>query len=330
MASFRISGLQMPDYSIFGGCLRSDLPFADLRELSSGAASWSLLVVDAIGEMENAQLLGELEISPECRVRLFEHTGGFRFEYDDTGTYDIAADGRTIRWLAGPNPGESAVRADVTGRVLAMALHASGLLCLHGSAVELADGAVAFVAPKYHGKSTLALALARAGGRLMTDDVFPVDPGPPARAIPGVHQVKLWDDSAEIFDVRRGKPEPGDKHLVHELPDDWLGFQPGPLSAIYLLSPLTGEFTMAEAARRVPMPDVTAALALVRHAALGPLLGGAEAARIFERAATLASAVPVFRLETAAGLDRLNEVVAQLLEWHGAAAVPPVAAGEGM
>lgn len=320
----------MPDYSIFGGCLRSDVPFSELRELSSGAASWTLHAVDSIVEMADPQLLGEAELSPECHVRLFEHAAGFRFLYDDTGVYDIAADGGTIRWQAGPRPGASAVRADVTGRVLAMALHAGGLLCLHGSAVALGSGAVAFVAPKYHGKSTLALALARAGGRLMTDDVFPVDPGPPARAIPGVHQVRLWDDSAELFDVRRGQPEPGDKHLVHELPDEWLRFQPDSLSAIYLLSPATGAVAMVDAARRVPMPDVTAALALVRHAALGPLLGGAEAARVFERAATLAAAVPIYRLETAVGLDRLSDVVAQLLEWHGAVGVPPVAAGEGL
>ncbi|HEU6453702.1 MAG TPA: hypothetical protein VFT57_19955, partial [Gemmatimonadaceae bacterium] len=65
-------------------------------------------------------------------------------------------------------------------------------------------------------------------------------------------------------------------------------------------------------------------------AALGSMLGGSQAARIFERAATLASTVPVYRLETVAGLDRLNDVVAQLQEWHGAASVPPVAAGEGM
>ena len=123
---------------------------------------------------------------------------------------------------------------------------------------------------------------------------------------------------------------PGDKHLIHEIPEESLMFQTDSLSAVYLLSPLTGEGAMVEAARRIPMPDVTAALALVRHAALGPLLGGAQAALTFERAAALASAVPVYRLETVAGLDRLNEVVAQLQEWHGTASVPPVAAGEGM
>lgn len=309
------------------------MPFPGLRELSGGSASWTFRPAPAVGEMDGATLIGELEMSAACRVRLFKHGAGYRFQYDDTGIYDVSADGREITWCAGPRPGVGAVRADVTGRVLAMALHASGHLCLHGSAVALGDGAVTFVAPKFHGKSTLAFALARAGGRLMTDDVFPVDPGPPARAVPGVHQVRLWDDSADHFDVRRdaaAPPQPGDKHLVHELPDEWLMFQPDSLAAIYLLSPATGESSLVEAARRVSMDPVTSALALVRHAALGPLLGGAEAATIVERAVAISSAVPVYRLETTVGLDRLGDVVAQLLEWHGEVGASPVVAGEGM
>ncbi|HEY9515435.1 MAG TPA: hypothetical protein VIQ74_07090 [Gemmatimonadaceae bacterium] len=320
----------MPDYSIFGGCLRSEIAFPELREMPAAQATWTLRARATAEERVDARLLGELEISPECRVRLFKHQTGYSFEYDDTGVYDISDDGRHITWRAGPKPDPSAVRADVTGRVLAMALHAAGLLCLHGSAVSLGDGTVAFIAPKFHGKSTLALALARAGGRLVTDDVFPVEPGPPARAIPGVHHVKLWNDSAELFEVEQRNARPGDKHLLHELPDEWLMFQPDSLSAIYLLSPATAESPMAEGARRVPMPAVPSALSLVRHAALGPLLGEPEASRVFERAVTIAGSVPIYRLETAVGLDRLGEVVEQILEWHGAPGAARMAAGGGM
>lgn len=324
----------MPDYSIYGGCLRSDIAFPELRELSSETANWTLHSVDTIEEMQHAVLLSESELNPELRMRLYEHAAGLRFVYDDTGVYDISADGSSIRWLAGPHPAPEGVRADVTGRVLATALHAGGRLCLHGSAVATSNGgSLAFVAPKYHGKSTLALALTRGGYRLMTDDVIPVDPGPPARAIPGVHQVKLWDDTAQLFDVSRGARAPGDKHLVHEIPEESLMFSAAPLSVVYLLSPLTGGERRDDAARRIPLPSVTAALALVRHAALSTMLGSSQAARIFDQAATLASTVPVYRLETVAGLERLNDVVAQLQEWHGAASVPlplpPVAAGEG-
>src|SRR5690606_14129051 len=150
---------------------RSDITFPELRELSSDSVTWTLRTVDSMEEMERAQLLGEFELSSEVRTRLFEHAAGFRFEYDDTGSYDISADGSAIRWLAGPRPSPGSVRADITGRVLATALHAGGRLCLHGSAVATETGSIAFVAPKFHGKSTLALALTRAGCRLMTDDV---------------------------------------------------------------------------------------------------------------------------------------------------------------
>ena len=103
----------MPAYSIFGGCLSSDITFPELREMSSGAASWTLRSVDTVEEMERAQLLGDFELNPELRVRLFEHGAGFRFEFDDTGIYDISADGSTIRWLPGPRPGPNSVRADM-------------------------------------------------------------------------------------------------------------------------------------------------------------------------------------------------------------------------
>ena len=320
----------MPDYSIFGGCLRSEITFPELRESSdrNPSISWTLHASPEAAPARVAELLGEHAVTPGCRVRLFRHAGGYRLRYDDTGIYDVSLDGRRIAWTAGPQPGAGAVRADVTGRVLSTALHAAGLLCLHASAVTLAEGTVAFLAPKYHGKSTLALALARAGARLVTDDVLPVHPGPPARAIPGVHQVKLWDDTARLFGVARRDVEPGEKHLVHEFPDARLEFGPTPLRAVYLLSPVTADAGMRnEVVLRTRLPEVPSALALVRHATLGALLGGREAPTVLERAVQVAREVPVYRLETLVGLDRVPQIVARLSDWHGAPANETAGAG---
>ncbi len=66
------------------------------------------------------------------------------------------------------------MRADLLGRVMALAAHADGRLTLHASAVSVAGRAVAFVGPKHAGKSTLALALVRKGARLLTDDTLVV------------------------------------------------------------------------------------------------------------------------------------------------------------
>lgn len=318
--------LRMPDYSIFGGCLRSEIAFPELRESSDAAPNWTLHARSAAPDLEAAESLGELEVAPSCRVRMLRHAGGYRLAYDDTGVYDVSPDGRTIAWTSGPNPAHSAVRADITGRVLATALHAAGLLCLHGSAVALESGTVAFLAPKFHGKSTLALALARAGGRLVTDDVLPVELGEQPTAIPGVHQVKLWDDTAALFGVSRDGVEAGEKHLVHDFSERLLMTDRSPLAACYLLSPVAGDQPPDTAAVRTRLGDMVSALALVRQATLGALLGGSEAAVVFDRAVSLAKRVPVYRLDVAPGLDRVPATVAQLLAWHGGARTPVAAA----
>lgn len=317
----------MPEYAIFGGGLRSEIPIPELRDAPPGTPRWVLTTAAVASPMGNPELLGELEITPTVHARLFRHDAGFRLQFDDTGTYDVLAGGARLVWTPGPEPNPGAVRADVTGRVLSTALHAAGLLCLHGSAVALDEGTVAFLAPKYHGKSTLALALTRAGGRLVTDDVLPVMPGPPVRAMPGVHQVKLWDDSARAFGVTRDDVEPGEKHLVRGFAHHAIAHEATPLAAVYLLVPRPPEAPMSAPAERERVPGVMAAMAMVRHATLGPLLGGEEAAVVFERAAAVARDVPVYRLYTRAGLAQLSAVVDTLRAWHVAGHRAASAAG---
>jgi hypothetical protein len=312
----------MRAYQVFGGALRSDIEFPELRVIESDAPSWTLRSAALVPDMVAATLLGEAEVIPGCQVRLFRHDVGFRFVFDDTGSFDITNGGTEIAWSKGPNFEDSWVRADVTGRVLAVAMHASGHLCLHGSAVATGAGAIAFLAPKFHGKSTLALALTRAGAKLLTDDVLPVDPRTPVQAVPGVHQVKLWQDSATHFGVDREAPRPGNKHLLHDFDDSMLSNDRTSLAAIYLLSPINvEEGAAAPAVARTRMHVVPSALALVRHSIMGSMLGGADAQLVIDRATTIAEAVPVYQLAVAAGMERIGDTVEQLLAWHGGAAV---------
>jgi len=312
----------MRDYQVFGGALRSDIEFPELRTIESDAPSWTLRTIAAAPDIMSAQMLGQAEILPGFHVKLFSHERGFRFVFDDTGTFDITDSGREIAWAAGPHFEESWVRADVTGRVMAVALHASGHLCLHGSAVAARSGAIAFLAPKFHGKSTLALALTRAGAKLLTDDLVPVDPRTPIQAVPGVHQVKLWQDSASHFGVERETPRPGSKHLLHDFDDTMLSNDRTPLAAIYLLAPIiVEEGAAAPTVTRARMHSVASALALVRHSMMGSMLSGIEAQRVIDRATTVAEAVPIYQLAVTAGMERIGETVDQLLAWHGGAAV---------
>jgi hypothetical protein len=312
----------MRTYQVFGGALRSDIDFPELRVIESDAPTWTLRTTQHVPDMEAPVLLGESEVIPGFFVRMFRHEHGYRFIFDDTGLFDLTNAGREIAWVRGPHFEDSWVRADVTGRVMALALHASGHLCLHGSAVATSSGAIAFLAPKYHGKSTLALALSRAGAKLLTDDILPVEPRSPIRAIPGVHQVKLWNDSASHFGVDRQteSPRPGSKHLLHDFDDSMISNDRVPLAAVYLLAPvMVEEGAAAPPVSRTRLHPVPSALALVRHSIMGSLLTGSDAQRVFDRATIVAESVPVYQLTIAAGMERIGDTVDQLLAWHGAA-----------
>ncbi|HET7620741.1 MAG TPA: hypothetical protein VFK39_02450 [Gemmatimonadaceae bacterium] len=309
----------MPDYSVYGGSLRSEIPFAALPP-AGGTPRWELRCASGSPLPAELQQLGEDEVDASTRVRLFRHAGGFRLEYDDTGVFDVDATGTTIDWYAGQRVVPEAVQLDVLGRVLPTAMHASGALCLHGSAVELHDGAVAFLAPKRHGKSTLAHALARAGARVVTDDVVAMDLEPEPRMRPGVPQLRLLRDSARHLggsdDAPRGA---GGKVIVQ--PDEATRTTRSelPLAALYLLQPMRTELAV-ESAERIPLAGVAAAMALLPQTRLAPLLGKSEAAVLLDRAVRLAAVVPVYTLRVARDFARLDEVVSRLLSWHGGAA----------
>ena len=189
-------------YAVFGGVLASDLDFPELRPAPAGEpVTWRLRTSEDAAPTPDGPPLGEEEFPLyESTLRLWRiEGGGFRLAYTDSGTFDVAPGGAEIVWYREPNAPLELVRMDVIGRVLAMALHATGALALHASAVEVDGRGIAFLAPKFYGKSTLALALTYAGGRLITDDTLGVMPGEPPICIPGVHSVRLRAESAARF-----------------------------------------------------------------------------------------------------------------------------------
>lgn len=306
-------------HRVFGGVLHAPWPFPELPVAPPDArAHWTL---EQAGEVPAVALvpLGEEAVNQAARVALARHDGGLRLTYSDTGTFDVLDDGRRLRWYPGAGADPAIARADVTGRVLPAALHLQGGLALHASAVAVAGQAIAFAAPKRHGKSTLAWALVRAGARLLTDDVLPLEGTAPVLARPGVHALLLGDDSGHALGVADDAGERrGPKRLLRDLPDDALQATPLPLAAVYLLHPVHPDASRP-AARRARLAGPAAALGLTAHARLGALLR-ASAGEVLQRAAAVAGSVPVYGLEVARDLGQLDAAVDALLGWHGARA----------
>jgi len=309
-------------YAVFGGTLRSELPFPELEPCDASDAAlpeWSLRIGDEPPPRPEAVPCGERQIGPE-RYRLLRVERGFRLEYSHAGTFDVDPSAGALTWYPG---GETATRGElarsiVLGPALALMLEAQGHLCLHGGAVGVPDGAVAFVAPKHHGKSTLVMAMVRGGAEFLSDDTIAVAPGRPCMLKPGVRSARLWADSAETLRV-----EELCERVVTGIKTNASGFhgttsarESIPLRAIYLLHPEPPS-SASPPCWRVPLPPGAAVATLGQQAKLpDTLVGFAAAGRRLSVAARVASEVPVFELHLVRDFAALPDVVSRIVGWH--------------
>ncbi len=310
----------MNRYAVYGACLESDLEFPELPGADGAAPKWRFTVVPALPPAEEAVALGAELIYGHVYARLSSHRDGHRITIDDTGTFDLASDHRTVRWEERRGSWPDFVRAHCIGRVLSTAMFLDGWLPLHGSAIETGDGVIAFLAPKGFGKSSLALALTNAGARLVTDDTLPVEPAAMGGiAWPGVHSLRLSEDAISALGAEPPRLETHDRKLVvGPLATRAVMHTPTPLRAIYLLDPVVSNDIAA--ATRTRLPQTLGAIGIVAHVKVGRMLGSAAAPTLLARAARIVEQVPVYSLQATRGLALLPAVAQQLLDWHRAPA----------
>lgn len=303
-------------YHAFGTTLDSDVAFPELRAAAARDPSgWALHVVDGAPPPLDGVPCGSEALPDGVTVRLTTADDTLRVAYDDTGTFDVCPSRRDVRWYRREGVSLEAMRTDVLSRVLAVAQHAEGRFCLHASASRVGTRAIGLFAPKGTGKSTLAVALARAGAPLLADDALALDAGDPVVARPGVPTVRLWDDSLRTLRLAPSHPAPdGGKHLLCALDDALVEMAPAPLDALYLLQRAPADARAAAERHRIAVSH--AAVLLTGHAKLGGLARGALAPEMLARAAAVARRVPVFALFVARDLARLDEAARTLVAWH--------------
>ena len=96
-----------------------------------------------------------------------------------------------------PSSNDDEVRAYLLGAVFGALCHQRGITPLHASAIDVADGCVAFVGASGAGKSTLVAALARRGHEIISDDECFLQLGTngDVQAWPGISRIRLWEDA---------------------------------------------------------------------------------------------------------------------------------------
>ena len=321
--SYRRSGRQdvaaSHVYAAFGGVLASAIPFPELTPIVSDEADWVLRVGSPDAAPMAETVLGHRQIGTE-RYCLSRTASGLRLHYSHAGQFDVSHDGRQITWHPGDNAQPELARWMVLGPVLALALEESGHVCLHGSAVALGDEAVAFIAPKHHGKSTIAVALTAAGAALISDDTLAISTRPSPAVRPGPGTVRLWDDAARELriDTLCVRITKGVKTTATGFARAAIRSDATRLAAVYVMAPRSpdDERRLTDRSR---LTTTAAMIAMARHAKLpDPLVGFERAGRRLRGVADIASAVPVYTLHLARGFEHLPTAVDRLLDWHRA------------
>jgi hypothetical protein len=146
---------------------------------------------------------------PSVRIRYFPSAQFYRFLYSDGIMFDISSDGENI---GGSWPSDMSLEDALTyllGPVFGFVLRLRGFTALHASSAVISGCAVAFVGGGGAGKSTIVAALARAGHKILSDDIAVLEEASGTFRIKSSYpHIRLWPDSVSIlFGTREALPK---------------------------------------------------------------------------------------------------------------------------
>jgi len=229
--------------------------------------------------------------------------------FGTVGHFAIHRDG-LIEYETLPDTDSGILGLVMLGVVSATLLQMRGQLALHASAIDIAGRGVVFMGNKGAGKSTTAASFIRAGHRLLTDDVLPIQLEPAPRLIPGFAQIKLSAEAMDSIALPGATSTPIPDLTFHKsLLRFTTGFsgQTVPAARLYVLQ--AGPTLQA-----TPLEGAAGLAALMANTYMArfgsQFFNNARAADHMRQCAALLASVKVRCLEVPPGLGRLAELVA--------------------
>lgn len=276
-----------------------------VRIRSHARLPWEEVAME--GEAEITVTEGALRVGPDVDTDAVFDDGAMTLIIPGVGRF-LASRGERIVIDADPTAKETDVLLYLCGSVFGAIWLQRGLLPLHGSTVSCDSGSVMFMGPSGAGKSTLAAHFARAGWRLVADDVSVIRAVEGGLGVwPGSGRVKLATDSVESIDEDAGSlPGVGGTRGKYHVPlrpsSEAVG--DARLRRIYLLSGW-GEAMESRPVEGLDAIDIIGGHTY-RHEFIGPL--GLRPTWLAE-VVRVARTVPVRHLMRPHGFDHAGEVI---------------------
>ena len=237
------------------------------------------------------------------------------FNIPDAGRYLIRS-GSEILVDPAANSSLGDVAAYLLGTAFGVLCHQRGTTPLHGSAIDVVDGCVAFVGDSGAGKSTMAAALASRGHQVISDDLCVFDASEQGvRVWPGLNRLRLWEDALAALDC----DQPGierefrglNKYLVPTQPIR-NPRTPRRLQRVYQLA-AAADGDPTTITRLQGAASVEVLMQNIYRVTMAERMG--RKAKLFVACAAAARDVPVYRLSRPLGFQILPDVL-KVLEEH--------------
>lgn len=240
---------------------------------------------------------------------------GYLIRFPDFADYEIDSQGTVARCFPVPGVAVQTLWHLFHNQVLPLALSHQGNLVFHGSAVEVGQGAIAFLGASGKGKSTLAASFASNGFPFLTDDGLLLESSSAAGwlAMPSQPSIRLWEDSQHALVGADAPAAPpleftskgrflSNEMLVHS-------DQPKTLKCIYFLGDGSAAHSTFE---RLSLSS--ALIELVKHSFLLDIDERQMLATHFGELSALVAEVPCVRLDYPRSFGSLDRLRARVLD----------------
>lgn len=166
---------------------------------------------------------------------------GYLLRFPSCGDFFISRDVSTIRCQPLPDIPEVTIRHLLLDQVIPLVLSRKGRVVLHSSAVSTERGVIAFAGKSGRGKSTMALAFAKEGHALVTDDCLALrNENGKWMVLPSYPGVRLWETTAEELAPRNASTADvahyTSKRRIIDIEGIQFSARPQPLRALYVLA----------------------------------------------------------------------------------------------